>query len=309
MTKQNTGHTPPVAIAFSCDTSYAPHTGTALLSLLLHTNPNRSYKISILDGGIEQEDKDKLTSLLEPYPHASLKFIAMGDAFDFVSRHQGYGPANYYRLKLPSLLGDDDKVLYLDSDLIVLRDVAHLFDTDLADHAVGACPDLGMKVAMHEPGRRTGGIVGELPIQEYYRDYVGMKPETFDSYFNSGVLLMNLKKLRDEDYEARFMDVLYEKEGRFWFVDQDMFNGFFQADYKELDWAWNMQTWSLDWAEQLPQEVHAKFITARSNPHIVHFIAKFNKPWNFPQVDFADLYWEYRQRTPWGDKGKPRPSL
>ena len=189
-------------------------------------------------------------------------------------------------------------MLYLDSDIVVLADIAALFDTDLGPFCIGACEDMGMKPLLDED-LPTDSVVGAMPYREYFSNHLGLNEENQKRYFNSGVMLMDLSKLREGKYEDKFISFLKDHDGRFCFADQDVLNHFFPDNYLSLNLSWNMQIYDLKWAERLPDETNRKFKTAYEAPHIVHFTIIDNKPWLFPDTDFAHRYREYFGKTPW----------
>jgi lipopolysaccharide biosynthesis glycosyltransferase len=110
---------------------------------------------------------------------------------------------------------------------------------------------------------------------------------------------MDLGELRQQQYEAKFLEFLKQYEGRFFLADQDILNHFFQGDYRSIDLSWNMQLYDLEWAERLPKDIKLKLRSAFDSPRIVHFVSPDNKPWIAQDTHYADLYWKYFRETPW----------
>jgi lipopolysaccharide biosynthesis glycosyltransferase len=291
-----------IVIALSTDGNYARHTGTTIASLLLNSNGNRFIEIVVLDGGLSETDRARMASLEAIHSQCSISFLDFKHFFhEIPPRNDSYSPANYFRLLLPTTLRQHDRVLYLDSDIIVLSDLGSLFDTDLESYCIGACEDMGMK-AILDYNLPPHSIMGAVPFRKYFGDYLGIRFENQDRYFNSGVLLMDLGKLRQHQYEERFVKFLKQYEGRFFLADQDILNHFFQGNYRFLDLSWNMQLYDLDWSEQsLPDDIKKKLRSAFDLPRVIHFTGPENKPWMAQDTHYADIYWSYFRETPWSE--------
>ena len=168
-------------------------------------------------------------------------------AFPQFVRHR-LNPIVYSRLFL-HLLIPSERVIYLDADIMVRFPIERLYEMDLEDHALAAslCP--------HRYGFQT------------YRDR-RPKPyfSSFDGYFNSGVLLIDLRQFAEFD----FLRIINEDVGAAHvaelYFDQDMLNLAARGRWKELPYFWNLQN---------PTRHHESL-----DPLIVHYTGP-NKPWRF----------------------------
>lgn len=141
------------------------------------------------------------------------------------SLNQHFTIATYYRFFIPQIFANYKKLLYLDCDLVVNADVAELSHTDLGNFAIGAFKDV-------EITRRlaTDKFYGRN-IDKYLADVLKMKhPET---YFQAGVLLLDIAKLVKTDFTNRCIDRLKEI-GEPLYVDQCVLNSLFDGNYKNL---------------------------------------------------------------------------
>jgi lipopolysaccharide biosynthesis glycosyltransferase len=177
------------------------------------------------------------------------------------------------RLYLPMLLPDADRVVYLDTDLICLDDLAPLYDLALPESGIAAkpsvkegyatLPDL-VRTWAHPRARET--ILGEL-----ISSGAPMSLRTF----NAGVLVMDLEKLRRRSFVRTTLDMVQ----RFGVNDQLALNLFTKGEFEPLDSAWNV------FAGQ----------DASDAPHIIHWPGP-KKPWNSDDVPFKGEWHAYARR-------------
>ena len=188
--------------------------------------------------------------------------------------------AMWYRVLLPELLPDVDRVLYVDVDTLAVDALAPLWDTDLADAYLGAVTNVFMPHHRHRP--ETLGLPGR------------------DVYFNSGVLLLNLHEMRRDDCTARLLSIARDRGAALEWPDQDALNLVLGERRVALHPRWNaMNSLRLPWSI----EVFGSAVVeeARRSPAIRHFEGPgANKPWA-PGCDPRDrkLYYQHRRETPW----------
>lgn len=183
-----------------------------------------------------------------------------------------------------------DKVLYLDSDLIILDDISKLYNVDIGDAYVGAVVDVDF----------AGCYNGVDPERKKYFSK-NLKMDSPFHYFNSGVLLMNLVQFRENFTSKQILDIAESKE---WlFPDQDVLNILCENHVYYLDMAWNvMMNWKdssscrIETARKAPYNMYQNYIESRKNVKIAHF-AGFQKPWNVPDCDFANHFWKFARNT------------
>jgi lipopolysaccharide biosynthesis glycosyltransferase len=194
---------------------------------------------------------------------------------------EGVTQAMWYRIYLPELLPDTERVLYLDGDTLALDSLAPLWETHMGDHLVAAVTN----VFVRDP------VVRALPAE------LGLG--RLDAYFNSGVLLLNLEEMRVDGTTAKLRDFALSR--RLMFPDQDALNAVMGARRLPLHPRWNCMNsiMTFPWADEVfpAREVEE----ARRRPGIRHFEGgSINKPWHlgceYPQ---RDLYFEHRRGTPW----------
>jgi lipopolysaccharide biosynthesis glycosyltransferase len=127
--------------------NYAQHAGVVIASLLYHHKGNTPIVIHYLDGGLSKENKRKIEQIVESATGVELVFHNMINEFKSipVSRHITH--AAYYRLMIDKLLPATTvkKAIYLDTDLVVLKDIECLWNIDIKNYALGAVEDTGLR--------------------------------------------------------------------------------------------------------------------------------------------------------------------
>jgi lipopolysaccharide biosynthesis glycosyltransferase len=190
--------------------------------------------------------------------------------------------AMWYRVFLPDLLPDVDRVLYLDADTIAVDSLAPLWATELGDHWLGAVTNVFQQNHLGRPAEL--GLAG---------------PHV---YFNSGVLLMNLAGMRRDGCTVALLEFARSHPEIEW-PDQDTLNVVLGERRLALHPRWNYMNsmtifpWSAEAFE--PGELEE----ARRRPAIRHFEGpSVNKPWHYLcEGDLGDAYFQHRRQTPWPD--------
>ncbi len=273
-------------VLYSTDSNYAAHAAASIQSLLNHNQGFEKITIYILDDGISDLAKKQLFETVAPFSQASLHFIPQKDLLSRLNlnKDNNYALAGYGRLMVSNVV-PADKVLYLDCDTIVSDSVKSLWNTDITDYYVAGVQD--------NPAL-------------YNVTAIGMTAS--DQYINGGVLLINLKKWREDDLEDRFIRMITEHGGFVRHHDQGIINGVCKGNILILHPRYNtMSQFYLMSAKQIQMLFSpARYYTqkeldeATNAPTIIHYISKFyNRPWckdcTHPK---KDLYLEALSQTP-----------
>src|SRR6516165_1231924 len=176
----------PVALALTSDEAYFPGLYCAIASVLRSVDPAREVDLKVLDGGLSKSSRDALAKLIERTGKpARLDFVkADPSIFNKATLGPGRSHMGYCRILLPQLL-DVPRLIYLDSDALVFRDLSQLFDFELsAGKFVGAVRDSETRSLAHD----SRGLAK------------AMKLPAEGVYFNSGVMLMNLVELGKQHF-------------------------------------------------------------------------------------------------------------
>ena len=222
----------PVVIALASNDRYFPGLYCAVASALSHADPARKVDVKVLDGGLSQPSKDALSRLSGHIGECiQLEFVrADPSVFGAATLGPGQSHMAYCRILLPHLL-DVPRLIYLDCDVLVFRDLFELFDLKLSPgKAVAAVPD-SETLSLAEDSlmvAKAMNIRGE------------------SAYFNSGVMLMNLDELRRQHFFESAVDFLKHWSGKYRFWDQSAINFLLHRQIDHLPEHWNRASWRFD---------------------------------------------------------------
>jgi len=269
-----------IRIAFGVDAAYVPHVGATIASLAA-ASPGARLHFIMLCSGVADDDRRRVGLCA---PRAGFDWIDIDDpALLSLRTVAHFSAAASYRLALPRVVPPEiGRLLYLDCDLVAVRDVAELWRTDLAGNAAAAVSDPGVDAA--DFAVRWGLSPASPPVRP--------------AYFNSGVVLLDLAVIRAEGLFDRAQEFLIANQGGLKFPDQDALNYALWQRWLQLDPIWNMQrTMAIAGMSAGPNGagVHRR-------PGIVHFTTE-HKPW-LPgtYTPYAWLYWRSLMRTPFRER-------
>ncbi len=282
---------PIVPVAFAADDNYVPMVSTTIYSMLKNASHDYRYDIYVLSSNISCENQQRMKDFFSVFDNASIRFVnvsRMVEGYALSTNNPHISVETYYRFLIQELLPFYDKVLYLDSDLIVKGDVSALYETELGDNLLAAVRDLDFLAHINTKNDdRT----------EYAKNVLGMKDPY--AYFQAGVLLLNIKAMRKRHSIEEWLD--FAGDERFIYNDQDALNAQCEGSVVYLDYDWNVM---IDCAGRInnvfayaPAAVYDAFLDSRKHERIVHY-AGFQKPWNLSTCDRSDLYWSYARETP-----------
>ncbi len=221
----------PVVLAFASNERYFPGLYCAVASALNHVSWKTSVNLWVLDGGISQASKDRLERLVDRFGNqVRLKFVPVDESvFRAATLGPGESHMTYCRILLPHLL-NVPRVIYLDCDVLVFRDLSELFNLDLSPG----------KFLAAVPDSETLSLAEDCPT---IADALRLPAE--GAYFNCGVMLMNLDELRKQHFLERAVEFLNRKSAyRFW--DQSAINFLLYGQIHALPECWNRASWCFD---------------------------------------------------------------
>ncbi len=255
-----------IPIFFSIDDNYAPYLATALRSAIANSSPDKKYKIMILYRDLSKNNQDKISMLSTS--NFEINFIPMTASFDGITNRIGnclradyFTLTIYFRLFIPEMFPEYKKGIYLDSDIVVLDDLANLFEIELGDNLIGAVPDFS--------------VVDASPFVKYIEEAVGVDK---DKYINSGILLMNLEAMREVKLSERFLYLLNKYQFDCIAPDQDYLNAMCKNRILHLPEEW----------DAMPNQNKEPL----DKPKLVHYNL-FAKPWCYDDIPYGELFWKY----------------
>lgn len=279
-----------VAIALAANDYFIPYTATVIKSVIDNSNKGNNYDIIILTHDISEINKNRLADMIKEEKNFSIRYVNPKRFIEnrklFVRGH--FSLETYYRLVLPEILKEYDKILYLDSDMIVVDDVATLYNVDVKGYLLAASLDAD-----------TAGLYnGYEPNKKEYMDTI-MKMEDPYKYFQAGTLLMNLESFRAMYTTEEILELSSSYDWEL--LDQDILNILCKDKVKYIDMSWNymvdMERRRIrDIISLAPHWLNDMYMEARKNPKIIHY-AGAEKPWLVPEMDMADEFWKYARKT------------
>ena len=274
-----------ICVAYSTDNNYIYPTIVSMTSIMENANKNTFCKFTVLTAdNVTQEDKEKIKTVSNNYSNCSISIIDMGQQFSG-SVKGGWSKAMYYRLNLPEILKNEKKCIYLDGDTMIRKDISDMFEIDMNNYYIAGVRDMNIFINK----------------ESSYYNVLGIP--NLDSYICSGVLIMNLEKMRNDNLHEILDKLITENDANktFKFPDQDTLNAAcyghilalplkygalahidFSKSYSESDyapWASNPKDWD----------------KGSKDPSIIHFTG--TKPWLSIYSDFCKNWWDYAAKT------------
>ena len=276
-------------VVYASDNDFAEKLGISMLSLLENNTGCEDISIYILDGGISEENKASLMETGERYGRTVVFLNVMHLLNDDMKQQRG-SVSTFSRLYLSRLLPENiDKVLYLDCDLLVLKDLEKLYDSDISDYycaGVGDC------------------------VSESHLKAIGLNVE--NNYFNAGVLLVNLKMWREEQVEEKFENFSTKCNNDVLYADQGIINSVLSERSLKLPPEYNCYTAIYDFTYKdlmtfrKPKRYYSEteIESAKNDPAIVHFTTSFLslRPWvEGCDHPYVSEWLKYKAMSPWAD--------
>lgn len=265
-------------ICFVTDDGYAMPTGITIFSIYKNRNPKIKYEIYVLCKNVSKENKQKLLELNQKNFNIEIIDCDNEDYSNLSIDGIPATPTSIYKFFIPNILSKEDKVLFLDGDIIVTSDLCELYNTPFENNYIcGVRDSIGLFNKKYCDGNYT--------------------------YINSGVMLMDLKKMRQDNIPNQLIE--YRKTGYNKFMDQDAFNYVLKGKIKQISFKYNTQLNVLSTALMLNKGYNVKnFINywqIKENPktiddifnnaNILHYTRA--KPWKYYDGYGNDLWLYY----------------
>lgn len=258
-----------IPVFFACDDKYVKYMMVTMRSLIAHTSPEYKYKLHVLHTDISHTKQELVLDMEKE--NVSISFHDVSGELKRIEKKLSlrdyYSNTTYYRVFIADLFPQYNKVLYIDSDTILLKDVAELYQYRLGENYIGAVQD---NLVKHEE------VFGD-----YAEKVLGISRA---AYFNAGVVLLNCKQFRKQNIQKQFVELL----NTYSFVvaqDQDYLNILCQDHVLWIDSRWNVQ-------------MSEKEVRPREQLRLIHYNLA-EKPWNHKDGRYAEYFWIYAKNTPY----------
>lgn len=253
-------------LVLSSDDNFIQHLAVTVCSVLENRRSDYAIDIHILDGGISEENKNKIKQFIPKYENVKIDFYQVDESYFKDLPKLNESLATYYRLLIPEILPSNiDKVVYLDCDIVVNLDIKELFDIDLGDYLLGAVEDLA--------------------ITNNYKRRLGINESS--KYFNAGVLLLNLNLCRQYSISRELLSFSVKNSSKLILWDQDVLNRVLEDKVLFLNDKFNY--------------IVDDYCVDSLGGKVIHYSGPV-KPWNYYYIgDNKKYYFHYFKKTPWED--------
>lgn len=256
-----------IPIFFACDEGFVKYTMVSMKSIMENADRSRKYHIYILHMGITEATQAKVLAMADE--EFAIDFVDVTDKMrsiaDKLPIRDYYSNTTYFRLFIPDMFPQYRKALYIDSDTIVMGNIAELYDHKLGKLYAGVCPDR---------------VVAQTDILgDYVEKVLGVKRAR---YFNAGVMLMNCSQFRENHLLDEFLEMLHI----YLFVvaqDQDYLNLICKNQVLYMEPKWNAQ-------------VFGELACPEEEVGLFHFNMAA-KPWHYEDCRLAEYFWKYAKMT------------
>lgn len=268
LTSLKTKNSRIVPVFFACDDAYVKYMMVTMASLIAHASPRKKYRLYVLHTNISSGNRRKVKSLEQK--NVQIDFYNVSEDLARIEKKLAvrdyYSCTTYYRVFIADKFPQYDKVVYIDSDTILLDDIGEFYNYQLGENYIGAIQDYL--------------VVHQEVFSEYVERVLGVSRA---AYFNAGVVLINSDQFRKQKIQKKFVDLL----GTYSFVvaqDQDYLNILCQNHVLWIDSKWNVQ-------------MSETQLRNTDKIGLVHYNLA-EKPWHYKDGKYAEQFWEYAKQTP-----------
>lgn len=283
-----------IHVVYASDDTFAEILGVSIVSLFECSKDVKTIQVYILDSGISEIDHKRIETVCKKYQRSTPVWIKARDITSeigmIVSVDRG-SLSQYARLFVARDLEGLDRVLYLDCDIIFCRSVQTLWNLDMHGKTIAALNDA---------------------FSKNYRANIDLQQE--DIMFNSGVMLIDLNRWKEQKVEERLLKFISQKNGRIQQGDQGVLNAVLSHDTYCFHPRFNTVTiyYDFNYREMMIYRKPAgKFYTeeeiseAVENPVLIHFTTSFlsKRPWmKGCQHRYCERWRKFKEMSPWKDE-------
>jgi lipopolysaccharide biosynthesis glycosyltransferase len=262
----------PIVIVVACDNHYMPLLAALMKSIEVNHKRAEHIMFYILDDGVYKRNKIKLKESVSPDIFSIIwvpKEDAIPKGMNIPYDNSSYPLIIHMRMFIPYFIpAEYEKVIYMDVDMIVNDDISELWETDLQEYTIAAVTDVRIKFFGNT---NAVGNFKELGLDSNTR------------YFNTGLILMNTRKWRENDFTPKIFRCIEENREYANYPDQYGLNVVFANQCMEIDtrWSWSAAEWNPDAA-------------------LIHFIWRkpIYKTYRY-ESRYQDLFFKYLRLTRW----------
>ncbi|MCD8380911.1 MAG: glycosyltransferase family 8 protein [Lachnospiraceae bacterium] len=283
-----------IHVVYASDDKFSEILGVSLTSLYENNKDMEQIHVYVLDGKISETNKKKLNSVSGAYGRIDIQWILAKDISEELNMNVAADRGSlsqYARLFVSSVLPSDlERVLYLDCDIIINQPLDEIWDLDMHGKTIAALKDA---------------------FSKWYRYNIDLRPT--DIMFNSGVMLIDLKRWKEQKVEERLLKFIASKNGKIQQGDQGALNAVLSHDTFCFEPRFNSVTiyYDFSYKEMMVYRKPPEFYTeaqikeATESPVIIHFTTSFlsRRPWiEGCQHRYVGEWMKYKNMSPWKDE-------
>lgn len=282
-----------VPVVLSANNAFVPYLSVFIKSMMENSSKESNYDLIVLHRDIIEKNRKILQAMLKKYKNFSLRFFNVEEIMQGLSLYvdQHLSVETYFRLAIQEIMPEYKKVLYLDCDMVVLADVAELYKTDVENVYLAAVLDADLAGTIKHDRDRKNYVEKVLKLKNPYK------------YFQAGVMVLNLTMFRKNFTVKQLFEIAASYQWKQ--HDQDVLNYLCKEKFIFLKNEWNV---IMNWEEgersrikilaEAPMQIYQNYLESRKNPLIIHY-AGYQKPWNVPECDYGEYFWNYAIKTPY----------
>lgn len=260
-----------IPIFLSSDNNYVPFVATTIASICDHTKSFCDFYV--LDGGITEENQEKICELKEHFNNFSIEFVSIdvNKEFGNFSEKFHFTKSMYFKFLIPDIKKNIHKALYSDVDVIALGDIAQMYHEDLNGHLLGS-------------------VAKEYSPKEDYVKKLNLSGEHI--YFESGNLIIDCEGFRKNNIKSKLFEIEKKYHEFLRYPDQDILNICFDGNYQKISYKYCFETG------------YYKCPAIDTSKIVIRHFESFLKPWQIAESLATNLlpnkndFWHYAQMTP-----------
>lgn len=272
-----------VPIAFAFDNNFIMPACVCISSLLMNANEDTYYDIFILHSQKEKLDEERLNSLSHYYPNCRIQYRTIDSTFDNAFEVRGITTSTYYRLLIPEIITEYDKIIYSDVDVIFRSDLSDTyFNTDMTNSYVAG----------------VNALIQFIPdLKKYYSKLGNVN---ISGIIYAGNIIFNSVNIRKDNLVERFKELV---KNNYKFQDLDVLNIACQGKITYLEPSFCLTTYVADLSIYDRNKLQSVWSRDEINKALKTGIVHYNgqKPWKGYCVNF-DIWWEYYRKSPFFDE-------
>lgn len=274
-----------IPVVFATDENYLFYVCVAIASMAQNAKENTFYQIYILVDSVFADSAHLLNKLQQRYRNIQIEIVCVDrTVFENVTIHnQHVTKATFYRLVLCDLIAED-KCIYLDGDILVTEDLGKLYQTELGDYYLAGCRDIWPMLYTEEDKEKRRTTSGLPSLQQY---------------INAGVLLFNLRWLKNDGMNKIFIEELNKDHP---YEDQDILNLCCYDRILHLPAKWNLFTVFMGQVGRLREAgiEEAVLDAFRGKSGIIHYATPLIRPWERTNSWLSRPWWKMAEK--WSDE-------